>query len=56
MDDAETDLVLAASRARRTVEVDVVLPRLERMSVSPSQLSYFVSRTPDSWTVWQRIH
>lgn len=41
---------------QRTVEVDVVLPRLERISASLSQLSYFVSRTPDGWTVWQRIH
>ncbi len=41
---------------RRTVEVDVVLPRVERVSASLSQLSYFVSRTPQGWTVWQRIH
>jgi hypothetical protein len=41
---------------RRTVEVDVVLPRLEQVSASLSQLSYFVSRTPSGWTVWQRIH
>lgn len=41
---------------RRTVEVDVVLPKLERVSASLSQLSYFVSRTSGGWTVWQRIH
>jgi hypothetical protein len=41
---------------RRTVEVDVVLPRLERVSASLSQLSYFVSRTSGGWVVWQRIH
>jgi len=41
---------------RRTVEVDVVLPRLEQVSASLSQLSYFVSRTSDDWVVWQRIH
>jgi hypothetical protein len=40
----------------RTVEVDVVLPRLEKISASLSQLSYFVARTPAGWTVWQRIH
>jgi hypothetical protein len=40
----------------RTVEVDVVLPRLERVSASLSQLSYFVSRTSAGWVVWQRIH
>jgi len=40
----------------RTVEVDVVLPRLERVSASLSQLSYFVSRTSGGWVVWQRIH
>jgi hypothetical protein len=45
-----------AEVATRTVEVDVVLPRLERVSASLSQLSYFVSRTPDGWVVWQRIH
>ena len=39
-----------------TVEVDVVLPRLERVSASLSQLSYFVSRTSGGWVVWQRIH
>jgi hypothetical protein len=41
---------------RRTVEVDVVLPRLERVSASLSQLSYFVSKTPQGWVAWQRIH
>jgi hypothetical protein len=41
---------------RRTVEVDVVLPRLEALGASLSQLSYFVSRTPEGWVVWQRIH
>jgi hypothetical protein len=41
---------------RRTIEVDVVLPRLERVSASLSQLSYFVSRTREGWRVWQRIH
>jgi hypothetical protein len=41
---------------RRTVEVDVVLPRLEQVSASLSQLSYFVSRTREGWAVWQRIH
>ena len=41
---------------QRTVEVDVVLPRLERISASLSQLSYFVSRTSGGWVVWQRIH
>ena len=40
----------------RTVEVDVVLPRLEQVSASLSQLSYFVSRTSEGWVVWQRIH
>jgi hypothetical protein len=40
----------------RTVEVDVVLPKLERISASLSQLSYFLARTPAGWTVWQRIH
>jgi hypothetical protein len=41
---------------RRTVEVDVVLPRLEQVSASLSQLSYFVSRTSQGWVAWQRIH
>jgi hypothetical protein len=40
----------------RTAEVDVVLPRLEQVSASLSQLSYFVSRTSAGWVVWQRIH
>jgi hypothetical protein len=41
---------------RHTVEVDVVLPRLEQVSASLSQLSYFVSRTSQGWVAWQRIH
>jgi hypothetical protein len=41
---------------RRTVEVDVVLPRLEPVSASLSQLSYFVSKTSQGWVAWQRIH
>lgn len=41
---------------QRTIEVDVVLPRLERVSASLSQLSYFISRTSAGWVVWQRIH
>jgi hypothetical protein len=41
---------------RRTVEVDVVLPRLEQVSASLSQLSYFVSKTSQGWVAWQRIH
>ena len=45
-----------ASVQGRTVEVDVVLPQLERVSSSLSQLSYFVSRTSGGWVVWQRIH
>jgi hypothetical protein len=42
--------------AQRTVEVDVVLPKLERISASLSQLTYFVAKTPDGWTVWERVH
>jgi hypothetical protein len=45
-----------ATVGARTVEVDVVLPKLERISASLSQLSFFVARTPGGWTVWQRIH
>lgn len=45
-----------AAVAARTMEVGVVLPRVERVSASLSQLSFFVSRTDDGWTVWQRIH
>lgn len=45
-----------ATVGARTAEVDVVLPKLERVSASLSQLSYFVSRTRDGWRVWQRIH
>ena len=40
--------------AERTVEVDVVLPRLARVSASLSQLTYFVARTSSGWTVWAR--
>ena len=45
-----------AAVANRTVEVDVVLPKLERISASLSQLTYFVAKTPGGWTVWERVH
>jgi hypothetical protein len=38
----------------RTVEVDVVLPKLAKVSASLSQLAYFAARTPEGWTVWAR--
>jgi hypothetical protein len=40
--------------AERTIEVDVTLPKLAQMSASLSQLTYFVARTPEGWTVWAR--
>jgi hypothetical protein len=40
--------------ADRTVEVDVVLPKLAQVSASLSQLTYFVARTSAGWTVWAR--
>lgn len=43
-----------AEVAVRTVEVDVVLPELAKVSASLSQLAYFAARTPDGWTVWAR--
>jgi hypothetical protein len=43
-----------AQVAARTVEVDVVLPKLAKVSASLSQLTYFAARTPEGWTVWAR--
>jgi len=40
--------------AARSVEVDVVLPRIAKVSASLSQLTYFVAQTPRGWTVWER--
>lgn len=40
--------------ANRSVEVDVVLPRVAKTSASLSQLTYFVARTRQGWTVWER--
>ena len=40
--------------ASRSVEVDVVLPRLAKVSASLSQLTYFVARTTRGWVVWER--
>jgi hypothetical protein len=40
--------------ADRSVEVDVVLPELEKVSASLSQLTYFVAKTDTGWVVWQR--
>jgi hypothetical protein len=40
--------------ARRSAEVDVVLPRVAKVSASLSQLSYFVAKTTRGWVVWER--
>jgi hypothetical protein len=40
--------------ASRSFEVDVVLPRIAKVSASLSQLTYFVARTAQGWTVWER--
>jgi hypothetical protein len=40
--------------ASRSVEVDVVLPILARVSASLSELTYFVAKTPQGWSVWER--
>jgi hypothetical protein len=40
----------------RTIEVDVVLPRVAEYSASLSQLSYFVAKMSESWEVWYQIH
>jgi len=40
--------------AARSVEVDVVLPRIAKVSASLSELTYFVAETPQGWTVWER--
>jgi hypothetical protein len=40
--------------AARSVEVDVVLPRIAKVSASLSQLTFFVARTSGGWTVWER--
>jgi hypothetical protein len=43
-----------ANVAERTIEVDVVLPKVAKVSASLSQLTYFVAREPDGLVVWQR--
>lgn len=43
-----------AAVARRSVEVDVTLPRVAAVSASLSELTYFVAKTFDGWTVWSR--
>lgn len=40
--------------AARSVEVDVVLPKLTQISASLSELTYFAAKTADGWTVWER--
>lgn len=40
--------------ADRSVEVDVTLPALAKVSASLSELTYFVARTAVGWTVWMR--
>ena len=41
--------------ANRSVEVDVTLPRVAKVSASLSQLTYFVARTSNGWTVWEKV-
>jgi hypothetical protein len=40
--------------AARSVEVDVTLPKLAKVGASLSQLTYFVAKTQEGWTVWER--
>jgi hypothetical protein len=40
--------------AARSVEVDVTLPRVAKVSASLSQLTYFVAKTTQGWVVWER--
>jgi len=40
--------------ASRSVEVDVVLPKVAKVSASLSELTYFVAKTPQGWSVWER--
>lgn len=40
--------------ASRSVEVDVTLPRVAKVSASLSELTYFVAKTAGGWTVWER--
>jgi len=40
--------------ADRSVEVDVTLPKLAKVSASLSELTYFLARTAGGWQVWMR--
>lgn len=40
--------------AGRSVEVDVTLPRVAKVSASLSELTFFVARTSGGWAVWER--
>jgi hypothetical protein len=40
--------------ASRSFEVDIVLPRVAKVSASLSELTYFVAKTSSGWTVWER--
>lgn len=42
--------------ASRSVEVDVTLPRVAKVSASLSQLTYFLAKTTPGWVVWERVH
>jgi hypothetical protein len=50
----EAAIDCGAAVAWRSVEVDVVLPRVAKVSASLSQLTYFVAKTTQGWTVWER--
>jgi hypothetical protein len=40
--------------ANRSFEVDVVLPKVAKVSASLSQLTFFVAKTRGGWIVWER--
>lgn len=40
--------------ASQSFEVEVTLPTLAKVSASLSQLTFFVAKTSDGWTVWER--
>jgi len=44
-----------AAVAARAVEVDVTLPKLAKVGASLSELTYFVAKTDQGWTVWERV-
>jgi len=50
----EAQVDCGAAVAARSVEIDVILPKVSKVSASLSELTFFVAKTSHGWVVWER--